>query len=177
MCPIKFSEQHTPGFLPSVRDKFGRDCGSGGTPENRSGFFDFLQQKRWDTVTHNPLVPGSSPGGPTISHRNHSVMASRARDSSPLVHPIGGGVRLVGLRVGEWATDTPLAAGAYPTRPGPGLPLTTPLGCPAPPSASREKCAVDIEAFCSQLHAIVDIGALIGQSTCHQTRNSIHARL
>jgi hypothetical protein len=63
---------------------------------------------------------------------------------------IGGGVWLVGLRAGESITDTPLAAGAPPTRPVPGLPLTTPLGCPAPPPASREKCAVDIEAFCSQ---------------------------
>jgi hypothetical protein len=61
---------------------------------------------------------------------------------------------------GEWVTYTPLAAGADPTRPGPGLPLTTPLGCPAPPPASREKCAGDIEAFCSQEHAIVVIGAL-----------------
>ena len=104
-------------------------------------------------------------------------MAPRAGDSSPLVHPIGGGVRLVGLRVGEWVTDIPLATGADPTRPGPGLPLTTPLGCPASPPASREKCAVDIEAFCSELHAIVDIGALIGQSTCHQTHNYFHARL
>ena len=93
MRPIDFSARHAPGFLLSVRDKFGRDCGSGGTPENRLGFFDFQEQKRWDTVTHNPLVPGSSPGGSTISHRNHRVMASRAGDSSPRVWGIGGGTR------------------------------------------------------------------------------------
>ena len=150
MCPINFSAQHTPDFRPSVRDTFGRDRSSDWTPENRSVFFDFQDQKRWDTVTHNPLVPGSSPGGPTISIGIHKLMTPRAGDSSPLVHPIGGGVRLVGLRVGVWVTDTPLAAGAYPTRPGPGLPLTTPLGCPASPPTSPEKCAVDIEAFCSQ---------------------------
>ena len=40
--------------------------------------------------THNPLVPGSSPGGPTISQRNHHLMASRARDSSPRVWGIAG---------------------------------------------------------------------------------------
>ena len=31
--------------------------------------------------THNPLVPGSSPGGPTISHKNHRVMALRTKGS------------------------------------------------------------------------------------------------
>ena len=41
--------------------------------------------------THNPLVPGSSPGGPTTSHRNHRVMALRPGDRNPLVHhPIAG---------------------------------------------------------------------------------------
>ena len=91
MCPINFSPGLALGFLLSVRDKFGRNCGSGGTPEKRFGFFDFQEQKRWDTVTHNPLDPGSSPGGPTISQRNHHLMAPRAGDSSPLVDPIGGG--------------------------------------------------------------------------------------
>ena len=79
-----------------------------------------------------------------------------------------------------WASGsrTPLSRPVRtPLAPVPGCPSLTPLGCPAPPPASREKCAVDIEAFCSQQHAIVDIGALIGQSTCHQTHNSIHARL
>ena len=94
MCPIDFSERHAPGFRHVVRDQFGRDCGSGGTPEKRLGFFGFLARIRWDTVTHNPLVPGSSPGGPTISLGNHWLMAPRAGDSNPLVHPIGGGVRL-----------------------------------------------------------------------------------
>ena len=59
--------------------------GSGGTPEKRLGFFGFLSKIRWDTVTHNPLVPGSSPGGPTISIGIHRVMSPRAGDSSPLV--------------------------------------------------------------------------------------------
>ena len=36
--------------------------------------------------SHNPLVPGSSPGGPTISiGGNHHLMASRAGDRNPLV--------------------------------------------------------------------------------------------
>jgi len=35
--------------------------------------------------THNPLVPGSSPGGPTISHRVLIVMSLRPEDRSPLV--------------------------------------------------------------------------------------------
>jgi hypothetical protein len=30
-------------------------------------------------------APGSSPGGPTISHIIHSVMAPRAGDSSPRI--------------------------------------------------------------------------------------------
>jgi hypothetical protein len=66
MSPINFSARHAPGFRPDIRDNFGRDSQSGWTPGNRLGFFAFLQQKRWDTVTHNPLVPGSSPRGPTF---------------------------------------------------------------------------------------------------------------
>jgi hypothetical protein len=85
MCPIKFSAQHTPRFRPFVRDKFGTERSSGGTPEKRLVFFGFLARVRWDTVTHNPLVPGSSPGGPTISLGIHRLMTPRARDSSPLV--------------------------------------------------------------------------------------------
>jgi len=61
-----FSEKGAP-YSERIRDKFGRRLRSGRTPERRLGFFDFLQQKRWDTVTHKTLVPGSSPGGPTIS--------------------------------------------------------------------------------------------------------------
>jgi hypothetical protein len=38
-----------------------------------------------DSVTHNPLVPALSPGGPTISHRIHELMAPRAGDRNPLV--------------------------------------------------------------------------------------------
>jgi len=36
--------------------------------------------------THNPLVPGSSPGGPITSHNIHGVMVLRSRDQSPLVY-------------------------------------------------------------------------------------------
>ena len=39
-----------------------------------------------DRPTHNPLVPDSSPGGPTTSHRKHRVMALRPGDRNPLVH-------------------------------------------------------------------------------------------
>ena len=38
------------------------------------------------------MVPGLSPGGPTIPHKNHRVMALRSRDHSPLVcHTAGAG--------------------------------------------------------------------------------------
>ena len=64
---------------------FGREHLPREIPENRLSLFDFLARVRCDEVTHNPLVPGSSPGGPTIPHRNHHLMAPRARDHSPLV--------------------------------------------------------------------------------------------
>ena len=44
MCLIDFSARHDSGFRHDVRDKLGRDCGSGGTPEKRLGFFGFLAQ-------------------------------------------------------------------------------------------------------------------------------------
>jgi hypothetical protein len=43
-----------------------------------------------DRPTHNPLVPDSSPGGPTTSHRKHRVMALRPGDRNPLVYPVAG---------------------------------------------------------------------------------------
>ena len=43
-----------------------------------------------DRPTHIPLVPDSSPGGPTTSHRKHRVMALRPGDRNPLVHPVAG---------------------------------------------------------------------------------------
>jgi hypothetical protein len=67
MSPIDFSTSQSSEVQPCVRDRFGTERSSGGTPENRLGFFDFQEQMRCETVTHNPLVPGSSPGGPTIS--------------------------------------------------------------------------------------------------------------
>ena len=85
MCPITFSPRHALGFLLSVRDKFGRDRQSEGAPKKLLCFFGFLPRSRCDSVTHNPLVPGSSPGGPTISHRIHQLMALRPRDRSPLM--------------------------------------------------------------------------------------------
>ena len=84
-----FSEKSAPGS-DSVRDKIGRGNRSEGTPEKRFGFFGFLQQKRWDSGTHNPLVPGSSPGGRAISPWNHSVMTLGPGDRSPLVWGIVG---------------------------------------------------------------------------------------
>jgi hypothetical protein len=77
MRPFNFSPGHAPGFLLSVRDKFGRDRQSGGTPKKLLSFFGFLPRCQCDSVTHNPLVPGSSPGGPTISHRIHHALGRR----------------------------------------------------------------------------------------------------
>jgi len=37
-----------------------------------------------------PTSPGSSPGGPTTSHKIHGVMALGSRDRSPLVYPMAG---------------------------------------------------------------------------------------
>ena len=37
-------------------------------------------------------VSGSSPGGPTTSHKNHRVMSLGSRDRNPLVWGIGAGV-------------------------------------------------------------------------------------
>ena len=90
MCPVGFSASHAPCYRPGARDNFGRGCGSGGTSKKLLCFFGFLPRSQCDSVTHNPLVPGSSPGGPTISHRNHHVMALRPGDRSPLVRSIGG---------------------------------------------------------------------------------------
>jgi hypothetical protein len=42
MRPIDFSERYAPGFRHNVRDQFGLDRRSGGTPEKRLGFFVFL---------------------------------------------------------------------------------------------------------------------------------------
>ena len=36
------------------------------------------------------LIPGSSPGGPTISLGIHQLMALRSGDWNPLVHPLVG---------------------------------------------------------------------------------------
>ena len=56
-----------------------------GHTEKRLRFFSFLQPYQSVGGTHNPLVPGSSPGGPTTSHRTHGVIALRPGDRSPLV--------------------------------------------------------------------------------------------
>ena len=85
MSAFAFSTSQTSESRPSTRDRFSPDRSQRGTPEKRSEFFGFLPRSQCDTVTHNPLVPGSSPGGPTISLGNHSVMAPRAGDSGFLV--------------------------------------------------------------------------------------------
>jgi hypothetical protein len=46
---------------------FGFGCSAEGHTEKPLRFFSFLQQQQRVSGTHNPLVPGSSPGGPTIS--------------------------------------------------------------------------------------------------------------
>ena len=88
MYPIAFSARQAPGFRPDVRDKFGRVRRSGGTPEKRFGFFGFLTPRQYGMVTHNPLVPGSSPGGPTISKGIQQLMALRP-SGVPRCEPYG----------------------------------------------------------------------------------------
>ena len=77
-----------------VRDRLGFGCHAEGPPEKRLGFLTFVTHKQRGWGTHNPLVEGSSPSGPTISHRNHGVMTSRPRDEqSPGVSHRGVSVR------------------------------------------------------------------------------------
>jgi len=51
-------------------------------------------------VTHNPLVEGSSPSGPTNSPGSHGVMASGPGDRIRLVLSIA-------QRIGKFASFTP----------------------------------------------------------------------
>jgi hypothetical protein len=90
MDRIDFSVRRASGFRSGVRDRFGRDHSPRGTPKNHFGFFGFRGEFQSDSGTHNPLVPYSSPGGPTDLYRIHSVMTLRPGDSSPLVWAIGG---------------------------------------------------------------------------------------
>jgi hypothetical protein len=63
---------------------FGRRAGRK-APWNSSSYCNFEHLVR---LTHNPLVEGSSPSGPTTSHKIHGVMSLRPGDHSPLVHSI-----------------------------------------------------------------------------------------
>jgi hypothetical protein len=74
---IEFSARQAPGLWPAVRDRLSRVARSRCTPKKRLGFFNFLTRHRWEMVTHNPPVPGSSPGGPTIPYRSHCLIDSR----------------------------------------------------------------------------------------------------
>jgi hypothetical protein len=54
----------------------------------------------------NPLVEGSSPSGPTTSHKNHSLMSLRPGDHSPLVsHRNPLVCHMAGGIVGHESTD------------------------------------------------------------------------
>ena len=68
------SENHLQIFRancsPTVRYRFGPRRKAESPKENPLGFLSFLTQKRSVRGTHNPLVPGSSPGGPT-RHTGH----------------------------------------------------------------------------------------------------------
>jgi hypothetical protein len=55
--------------------------------------FDFPLLQRRVSVPLNPLVPGSSPRGSTISHKLHRLMAGGPRDRNPLVYSIVGALR------------------------------------------------------------------------------------
>ena len=54
------------------------------------GFLSFPTHKQRGWGTHNPLVEGSSPSGPTIQ-KIHCVMALRPGDHGPLVCPVAAG--------------------------------------------------------------------------------------
>lgn len=73
-----------------VRHTVGRNRRSIGPPENGLRFVSFLPHKQSVTDPHNPLVPDSSPIGPTILHINHGLMALGPRDSDPLVDGLFG---------------------------------------------------------------------------------------
>jgi hypothetical protein len=73
-----------------VRHTVGRNRRSVGPPENGLRFVSFLPHKQSVTDPHNPLVPDSSPVGPTILHINHGLMALGPRDSDPLVDGLFG---------------------------------------------------------------------------------------
>ena len=58
------TQRYRPG---EVRDRFGWLPGSVRASGNYLRFFSFRTHRPTVTGTHNPLVPGSSPGGPTNS--------------------------------------------------------------------------------------------------------------
>jgi len=52
----------------------------------RVHYLGFTTHKQIDSGTHNPLVPGSSPGGPTTFHKFQGLMSLRPRDwPSPII--------------------------------------------------------------------------------------------
>jgi len=55
----------------------------------RLRFLYFLKSLQLVSVPHNPLVPGSSPGGPAIDHKIHGRMASGSSGRGPLAWGMG----------------------------------------------------------------------------------------
>jgi len=84
------------------------------------------------------LVPGSSPGGPTISIGIHQLMTPRARDSSPLalrasLEAISAGCGRQRRRRHQQGNEDCVGSGCWlPDGPrvGHGCPLSRPVGCP-----------------------------------------------
>ena len=72
----------------------------------------------------------------------------------PWCEPLAGLAPGEAHGVGEWVTDTPLAAGADPTRPRPGLPLTTHSGAP-PRRLPRERCRRLSVRYCGPFSSVL----------------------
>ena len=54
---------------PGSEGPFGLGGSAEGRTEKRLRFFGFPSRDQSVSVAHNPLVPGSSPGGPTNFHK------------------------------------------------------------------------------------------------------------
>ena len=68
--------------------------------EKRLAFASFLHQFQWEHGTHNSLVPGSSPGGPTILHLELSTYGTESSGTGvPWCSLVGGGTFRGGGRV------------------------------------------------------------------------------
>ena len=173
MCRIDFSPRSDPGFLPSVREGSARAVGRERHRKSVSASSTFWL--RFDEI-RLLIIPWSQVrvlAGPPSPLEFINLWRREQGIRVPWCEPLGGhSARWTpGGRVG---TDTPLAAGAYPTRRGSGLPLTTPLGAP-PRRLPRERSALLISRLSALNYCVVVRSAI--QSTCHQTHNYLHARL